>query len=278
MFPSPTSCTYTFILLSPSLACLDHYHICNEPFILTPPSIPMLLLQKYKRTALLLASENGHTETVKALLTVPGINVNLALMDMNIPNVSKLKTISVHLMCISSIPLSFKFFILYPYPSFLTFRTYSCHHSYPITNKSKSLYRLLLLMIFNISFYQIFTTFTFSPHAFFCLSERSPGFLHHLDTLSSPPPLILIPFVHYPCFDLFSTISSVRATIFMQHYCILSRILFSIYLFKNKQKYTTLPPTPPLKYTPTPFTPTHHICNQNKILTPFLPLLLFLEE
>ena len=133
-------------------------------------------------------------------------------------------------------------------------------------------------MIFNISFYQIFTAFTFSPHAFFCLSERSPGFLHHLDTLSSPPPLILIPFVHYPCFDLFSTISSVRATIFMQHYCILSRILFSIYLFKNKQKYTTLPPTPPLKYTPTPFTPTHHICNQNKILTPFLPLLLFLQR
>ena len=77
MFPSPTSCTYTFILLSPSLACLDHYHICNEPFILTPPSIPMLLLQKYKRTALLLASENGHTEIVKVLLTVPGINVNL---------------------------------------------------------------------------------------------------------------------------------------------------------------------------------------------------------
>ena len=61
-------------------------------------------------TALYWAAREGYLDVVKLLLTLNA--------DVNIPNVSTLKTISVHLMCISSIPLSFKFFILYPYPSF----------------------------------------------------------------------------------------------------------------------------------------------------------------
>ena len=65
---------------------------------------------KNDETALHKAAAKGHEDIVKLLLTLNA--------DVNIPNVSTLKTISVHLMCISSIPLSFKFFILYPYPSF----------------------------------------------------------------------------------------------------------------------------------------------------------------
>ena len=64
--------------LPSSLTFLDHYHICNQNKILTPFLPLLLFLQRYNTTALLLAPEKGHTETVKALLTVPGIDVNHA--------------------------------------------------------------------------------------------------------------------------------------------------------------------------------------------------------
>ena len=53
-------------------------YVCNPlPFILSPPP-PPLTLQGKGKTALTLASEKGHTQAIKALLTVPGIDVNHA--------------------------------------------------------------------------------------------------------------------------------------------------------------------------------------------------------
>ena len=43
-----------------------------------PPPPPSLSLQQWGSTALLWASSNGHAEAIKALLTVPDINVNRA--------------------------------------------------------------------------------------------------------------------------------------------------------------------------------------------------------
>ena len=57
---------------------------------------------EYDKTALVNAAENGYPEVVKLLLTLNA--------DVNIPNVSKLKMITVYLICISSTHIS----ILHP--------------------------------------------------------------------------------------------------------------------------------------------------------------------
>ena len=76
----------SYILHFPSsLAYFDHYHICNQPFVLPPPTHRSCLLTTllspptplfFLQGALLLASKYGQTEIAKALLTAPGINVN----------------------------------------------------------------------------------------------------------------------------------------------------------------------------------------------------------
>ena len=57
-----------------SLTYFQLYLLCNPlPFILSPLSIS---LQSWGGTALAAASENGHAEAIKILLTVPDVDVN----------------------------------------------------------------------------------------------------------------------------------------------------------------------------------------------------------
>ena len=70
---------------------------------------------EYNETALYKAAEKGHTDVVKFLLTVDGI-------DVNIPNVSTLKMTSVHLISIS-LSLNHRVYFI-PY-------RHDCYHSCP---------------------------------------------------------------------------------------------------------------------------------------------------
>ena len=82
------------------------------------------------KTALIIAAENGHAEVVELLLTFNP--------DVNIPDVSTFKVKSVHLICISPVPLSLLHFLL------STHLDTSCYHADPITLSSYFLLRLLL--------------------------------------------------------------------------------------------------------------------------------------
>ena len=73
--PSP----YIFSPLPVPLPTSNSIFACNPRFILS--SLPISLQEK-GYTALIKASENGHSEAIKALLTAPGIDVNLVSVSL----------------------------------------------------------------------------------------------------------------------------------------------------------------------------------------------------
>ena len=66
--------------LPPPLPTSNSICTCSPPFIPSPlPPPPLFLsLQLYGETALMEASAKGHTDAIKTLLAVPGVDVNHA--------------------------------------------------------------------------------------------------------------------------------------------------------------------------------------------------------